>query len=299
MKVPREKLLQSLEWVSAGLAKKEIIEQSDCFVFYEGRVAAFNDEIAISAEAPLKVSGAVKAAPLLSILSKLAEETVDVEQNGGELLLRCGFRRSGVVMEEEVLLPVAEIEKPGKWANLPDAFTDAVKIVQGCAGKDESHFVLTCIHLAPDFLEACDNMQFARCPLKMPLDRGILLRKDSVKHAAELGMVEVSETENWVHFRNSSGLILSCRRYMDEYPTLDDLLHVTGEKTVLPGGLSDAVDKATVFSADNPESNLVEVQLKAGKMKLAGRGANGWYEEIKKVKYSGSAIKFFVDPARS
>ena len=46
MRVSREKLMQALEAVSPGLANRELIEQSSCFVFKSGMVMTFNDEVA-------------------------------------------------------------------------------------------------------------------------------------------------------------------------------------------------------------------------------------------------------------
>src|SRR5687768_12406403 len=58
MRVDRENLLRALESVTAGLAHREIIEQSGSFVFKDGNVITFNDEIACTATSPLKIQGA-------------------------------------------------------------------------------------------------------------------------------------------------------------------------------------------------------------------------------------------------
>jgi hypothetical protein len=74
--VNREVLLQQLESVQAGLSSREIIEQSSCFVFKDGNVVTFNDEVSCSRPCELgSFTGAVQAAPLLSIREMLAGKT--------------------------------------------------------------------------------------------------------------------------------------------------------------------------------------------------------------------------------
>jgi len=298
MKINREELLQKLESCVPAVDKKATIEQSDCFIFQGGRIIAFNDEISASCESPLgEISGAVKADELVQILRKLTDDQVSIETREGELLLKTKTKkRSGIAMEAEVVLAVDSIEEPGEWKALPEDFCEGIQVVQNCAGKDESHFVLTCVHITKDFVEACDNAQVTRYPLSIELESPCLIRRDSIKHVAQLGVSEFSEGVNWLHLRNAQGLRLSCRRYAEDFPDLTEILNQSGTKTVLPGGLAEACDKASVFSAGTPDDNQVEVSLKDGNLKLRGQGAHGWYEERSKVTYQGPALKFLIDP---
>ena len=55
MKINRMNLLNVLESVHPGLSKRDMVEQSACFVFQGGRVITFNDEIACSLETELSI----------------------------------------------------------------------------------------------------------------------------------------------------------------------------------------------------------------------------------------------------
>jgi len=109
-------------------------------------------------------------------------------------------------------------------------------------------------------------------------------------------MQEVSEGEAWLHFRNSTGLILSCRRYLEDWPDLGKILEVKGTRTVLPKGLAEASDKAGVFSSENKQENQVKVEIKPGKLRIRGQGISGWYQEVKKVTYDGPELSFLIAP---
>jgi len=296
MRINREELLEQLESVSSGLSTREIIEQSSCFVFRDNVAMTYNDEVACTQESCLSITGAVIAMPLVSILRKLKEDELEITTDKGELLIKGKRKKAGIRMDTEILLPVDTIEeeKPDKWKSLPDDFADAISIVQQCAGKDETRFSLTCVHITPKWVEACDSYQAARYRVKMKMEKPTLVRKESIKYITDLDMSEFSETKSWIHFRNSSGLILSCRRWVEDYPKLSGLLKVEGTPTKFPKGLVEAIEKAEVFSTENVESNQVIIKLKLNKLQIKGEGASGYYQEIKDVKYKGKPLSFRV-----
>lgn len=296
MQIGREELLRSLDAVSPGLSKSELVEQSNCYVFEEGRVQTYNDEVACTIKSPLKITGAVDAEPLKNLLSKLKEEFINMEQENGELLVKGKGRRAGIRCQHEIRLPIGNVEKAGDWQKLPEDFTEAIEIVSGSAGKNDSEFVLTCIHLTPKWVEASDDYQITRYKIKTGLKANILVRANSLKSVIGLDMTEFSESQSWIHFRNPAGLIYSCRRYVEAYPDLTPLLKVEGTKTILPPGLMEAVDKAQVFSSEDIQVNQVTIQLQAERLLLEGRGVNGWYQEMKKITYDGEPMKFVISP---
>ncbi len=102
------------------------------------------------------------------------------------------------------------------------------------------------------------------------------------------------QTKHWIHFKNSSGLVLSCRRWVEEFPKLSKLLKVEGTPTKFPKGLIEAVEKAEIFSTENTENNQVIINLKPNKLRITGRGASGYYQEIKDIKYKGKSLSFRV-----
>lgn len=295
--VNREILLHLLESVQPGLSSREIIEQSSCFVFQAGSVMTYNDEVACSMPCDVKLEGAVQSAPLLAILRKLSEEDIELEAAEGELVIHGKRRRAGITREEKVLLPVDKVEKPGKWKPLHEDFLEGIKMVQHCASHDESQFSLTCVHVHPTWLEACDNSQATRVKMETGVKASTLVRRDSIKHVVSMGMTEFNETESWIHFRNERGLVLSCRRYVETYPDLKAILTFDGDPIVLPKGLGEAADKAAIFSAENSDDNQVSVDLRPGKLRIRGTGASGWFEERRKIDYDGKELSFLIAPS--
>lgn len=298
-RINRIELMRSLQVVEPGLAqRRELVEQSSCFVFRDGEVITFNDEIACRSQTKLKkFTGAVPAKPLLAILNKMPEDEVEITVTDTEFTVRGEKRETVLRMEAEITLPIDSAEKPGKdWLALPANFVEAVNIVQECAGKDESKFALTCVHLTPKWLEACDNFQMVRYRLKTPLKGNCLVRKDSLKHIGTMELSEFNETDTWIHFRNGDGMILSCRRYLETFPEIDAHLDFEGQPATLPKKLAMAADIAEVLTSENSDSNQVRIDMKAGKLRILGQGNSGVYKEFKKIDYNGPDICFTIAP---
>lgn len=296
-RVNRELLLAKLESVQPGLSTREVVEQSSCFVFKGGEVMTYNEEIACRQKVEVKLEGAVQAQQLLTLLRKMPEDEISLEISSGELLVTGKNRTAGILMDVDVTLPIDQVERAKKWDKLHEDFTDAVSIVQQCAGKDQNEFWNTCVHITPKFIEAWDNYHLTRYKLKAGVSGPMLVRATTIANIVPLGVNEISETSEWLHFRNSSGLIVSCRRYPDDdYKDLSSLINVSGTPTAFPKGLADAAEKAAIFSTENADDNLVTVELRKGKLRLKGQGVSGWYTEVKRVKYDGKPMTFMIGP---
>ena len=302
--IVRVDLLKSLEVVEAGLSAKDIVEQSSCYIFQSGRVWTYNDDVACSVELPSGMDNlecAVPAVEFRTLLSKMKDEQLDVSLSSdkgddGQLLLKTKTRRAGIRVQVEVKLPVSEITMPDKWVKLPKGLKEAVSTVQGCVGKGDQLFVLGCIHLTPKGLEACDNYQAIRYRLKTGLQFPVLVKSVELGSIVKLKLEEWGLSESWLHFRNSDGLMVSCRRWDQTYPKLSEFFKVDGEETGLPKSLTDAVAKAEVFVDSKQDVSGLSVDLKGSRLLLRGEGPLGWYEERQKVDYQGKRLQFNIAP---
>lgn len=297
MNIQREDFLNNLEMVRAGLSPREFIEQSSCIVFQGGFAMTFNDEVACRVKVGVDITGAVQANALFDILGKLEDTELSIEENAnGELEFIGKRKKFGITKDAEIFLPIDRVETPDKWKPLPKEFTEAVGLVQHCVSGDESKFLLTCIHLHPEYVEACDNFQIMRVELGMGLKSSVLVRGTSLKDLVTLAMTEVALTKSWIHFRNAAGLIYSCRRYSEDYPVLDTLLKSDGHPIVIPKGIAKASERAAVFAVDPSGESQVTVTLVPGKIRICGAGATGWYREVAKAAYDGPEMEFMISP---
>ena len=301
----RDDLLKCLAAVDAGLSPKDVVEQSSCYVLQGGRLWTFNDNVACSVGLPDGMEGvecAVPAIELRSLLSKLDDENLDVVlgdgERAGQLLLKMKRRRAGLRVQLSVTLPVDEVKMPEdeKWTSVPEGFVEAVDAVGQVAGRGEQLFVLCCVHVTPKGLEACDNYQAIRYRLNTGLPESVLTKRDDLAKIVKLGVEEWALSESWIHFRNSAGLVASCRRWSQSYPNLGPLLEVHGREGFLPKDLSNAIRKAEVFVSARDDAVGLTVDLNSSRLLLRAEGPVGWYEERQRTDYDGEPISFRIAP---
>ena len=303
MQINRDEFLQILEYVRPGLSTKgeKELEQSSCFVFKPGQVQTYNEDICCRASTPFngELKGAVPSGPLLAMMDKLVEETLDVEVGETRVSLKGKNRGFHVNLEGEIHLPFETVEKPGKFAPLPEGFLDAARLTCPCAGRKSDEFLNTCVHITATHVEAFDNYQVGRYKIKTGFETPALIKAEALKHVPPFGATEIARTENWTHFKNAAGAIMSCRHFNEtsEYPDLSEVLPVTGDQMAFPKGLVDAIANAEEFSRLNPDDeNYVRIELRNNKLKITGEGASGGYWERKKITYAGPKIVFLVAP---
>lgn len=297
-RISRGDFLQVLESVTPGLSPKGIVEQSGSFVFQNGRVVTYNEDIACRAKSglPKDFTGAVKSKAMIDLLRALKDDVIGIDADDSHMVISGKGRRAKLRMDSQITIPMQNLEKPEVWTPVNEEFNDAINVVQGCAGKDVSKFATTCIHIHPKWMEACDNYHLARYKIETGVKEPIMVLRDALKHVAGLDMTHFSETPKWIHFRNPAGVILSTQRHVEQYPNLKSYLDVDGTPATLPKGLSSAVSLAKIFSQENADANLVVIQLTANKLVVTGIGSSGEYSEVKKLVYSGPDLEFTVPP---
>ena len=298
MRISRTDLLAQLQTLDPGLSPKETSDQSSSFVFKDGEVMSFNGEIACRRPSMLNgVEGAVKAIQLKQMLDKLTEDEVTVEKIDKELVIKAGKNKEAAfVLDTDITMPVDQIEPPEEWRKLPKGFAEAVSMVYQCASTEEQFFFLTCVHITPKWLEASDNVHAIRYMIDTGFPDEALVRHTSIKHIVDMEATRVSETEHYVHFKSKSGLLLSVRRFSDEFPNLDNFISVEGAPIGLAKSLIEGADRAEIASAEDKEANRIRVRLKDGFIALQGQGLSARYKEWKKIKYRGEPVDFYIAP---
>jgi hypothetical protein len=240
----------------------------------------------------------VQSDSLLNVLRKLPDPELELARTEGFLVFKGKGKKLEVRMEAEVLLPVEQIEVPKKWVSLGPEFSEALLMVQECAiEEDKQKFMATCVNIAPGWMEATDNRtQMMRYTLETGIKQACLIKKSGAKDVAGMGPSKMSETDAWLHFKNSARLVISCRRYVEDFVDLSSQLKVKGTKVTMPKGLAEAAQIAEVFTQEDKDANMVSVKFMPGRVVICGRGVTGQYTERRKVKYDGPELEFMIAP---
>lgn len=307
MKVARKELLETLNAVKPGLASKEILEQSNSFLFVGGQVITFNDEVAVHAQVQegLELEGAVPAKEMIAILSRFSgdEVTLTVEEN--ELKLTCGRGRAGIRLEAEVILPLNDlIQLPTKWKSLPADFVQAIKTCLPSAAHDLTYPILSTVHITSEHAESTDNDRITRFTFKNPCKglhkQTLLLPLNAAQVLARCKVAEFAVDSDWGHFKTDTGVIYSCRTVAGDYPDLSPFLTVNSIGELhFPDKIGEILDRAGVFLSGMVDlDNSVNLSInEKGLLTVKGEGDSGWYEESLRVPWTGGQFSFSIHPS--
>lgn len=299
-RVNRKRFLEQLEYACAGLSPREIIEQSNCFIFKDGRILTYNDEITCSIECSLPIEAVVDGPSLLRLLKLMDETYIKIEVDDSVLVVTGHRNEACITLEQKIYLPISDVPEPEHWELLSDDFREAVETVAPCASTDETQFTLTCIHFTPTHIEASDIYgQLVRYWIETGIKQPMLIRADSLILIAKHDMTEFCITPEWIHFQNDEGIRMSCRdstAYTSQYPNVDKLLELEGTPLTLPEGLRKAIARTGIFSASNADNDHVLIDLTGKTMKVSGDGAYGHYEEKLELDDPAPDVSFRVSP---
>lgn len=314
--VKREELINSLKLVKPGIAKQEIIEQSDCIIFdaESKRTYTFNDEMACFIKLDLGITGAVIASVLLDLLGKMKDEEVSISQNDTHLIVEGKRSKAGVQCEKDIRIPIHALEHPQKedWKPLPETFKTAVSMVESCVSTADTDFNMSSIHVTPTCLESANISQMCRHSINLPITGSFLVRHGNLRSVTYADVTHIAETENWLHFKGASGFRISCRKFNESYiEDFDTILEqiggvgtsgkgMEGVNVVLPSTLADSVKAAALFSKDNLTGKdvlTVSFQKEKKSIMLAGEGALGFFKGRSDCEYEGEDLSFIISPS--
>lgn len=298
MQVNRKELLRHLESCAPGLSATETVEQSDCFVFTDGKVFAYNDEVLCQQDTVVNFRCAVPAKPLLETLRKLTEEEIDIEYKNDQLVIRCAnVRQIKLNVHAEIIPHYESVDRPGEWKDVPPVFADALAMAADSAAKDSEAFELTCVELSPRGLQATDAFQAIRYKLDCPVTKPTLIKRSACSAVNGLGVAALAESEGWLHMKTYTGLQVAVRVYSGNLPDLSDAFKAESKASLrFPPCLLDALQKAAAFLADTGTGKQAQFKLKANKIMVRGQNAAGIYEEVRPVEYDGPAKSFGINP---
>lgn len=288
------KILQSL--MPGTDASSSSVGQSECVVFKEGVAYSFNDQIAVRADTSFPFDGAVEASKFLLTMQSMDKEEVNIAHKDNAFLITAGRRKVTLPIDQKIELPISIIEQPRRWREAPEGFTDALAAVARTAGRSENQYTLTCVHIAHDRLEATDNIQLIQWPMDTGVRASTLIAARSAIILSKYNIVETGLTDQWIHFKDEDGLVLSVRTHEAEYPDMSEFLKVDGDLIVFPPDIGEVAGRAAAF-LDTRKTDKIKIQLEEGRMFVEGCGASVEYEERGNVDYTGEAIAFFIHPA--
>lgn len=297
--INRQELQKALEIVKPGLSTKDIIEQSTSFVFLDDRIVTYNDEIGISHPVSgMHLKGAIYSEELISFLSKLKRDDIEVEEKEAEIIFTCGRSIAGFTLKKEIKLPLKEIGDIGEWEELPEGFGKAIRFaMSSCSKNITTTPILTCVHVNKEgLIEGSDGFRIGRYFLKnIPFT--FLIPAKSAAIVQKMKPTHIAKGDGWVHFLMEEGTVVSARVFKDKYANTEPHFSVEGHSVKFPKTIGEIVERASVFSKrDHFLDEELDVTLSKNRISIRAQSEHGWFEEKGNMSYEGTAISFKITP---
>jgi len=297
--IKRTDLIEILEAVRPGLQEgKTLIDQAECFVFIEGEVITFNDEVSVSCPCDIvEIEGSVRAKEFYGYLKKIGDETITLNQTKSQLVVKAGRKSSGIPFESEVRLPVDDIPMPedDEWEDLPKDFCEALKFVSFSVGKDFSNLVLTNAYVHSGSVDASDNMRMTRYSMDAKVETPFFVPIRQLNTLIGYKPTEYAVVDEWVHFSNDFGVIFSILQVSGTFPDIGKYLKADGVEIQVPKELTEGAGRAEIFlNSIVQDENLVEISSDGNTIVMKAEGPTGWAKE--EFDYEGEEFKFAMPP---
>ncbi len=306
VKINRQDFLLMLEKVKPGVASKELIEQSDHFVFDDDKIWTYNDEVSISLSFTSAITGSIKAQEFYTLLTKIEAVNIYLQQENNKLHIRAKNFHA-VINVAEITLVTDGINPPGskskKWKSLPENFVDAVSFCIFSASTNMMLADFACIWLTSKddqgLAVSCDGFRGTRYKLDTVLDDQLLLPVSAAKYMRVYNPMRYCLDGNWLHFINSEKIVFSSRVIATDYNQMIwDFFDVKDNKPIiLPENFKSVIERAeTIVVEEFAQDRFLTVKIDEGQIECRGEGKLGWVKEQADIKYSGKSIKFQIHP---
>jgi hypothetical protein len=299
MKIEKQKLQKALEVIKPGLANKDLIEQASSFCILQDKIVTFNDEVSISYPLQLGFEGVINSSEFYSFITKSNAEILEIAVNNNEIILKAGKSKAGLLLNTEISLPIEEIGVIKKWQKLPDNFNSAINFCAGVCSKDMSRPKLTCTHITSNQIEATDSFRIAIYKLSSKINgNNLLIPANSAIKIVKLFPTYIAQGENWIHFKNEEGAIISCRIFEEDYIDLSNHINIKkGKKLNIPKSIIGIIERAEIFSKrEHILDEEITLEIQENKIIIKSNSEAGWFEEKEKLNYSGEVFSFSIAP---
>lgn len=294
----------AIKSIKSVLSKRPIVDYADVFIFTGQQVCVWSGMI--YAAMPLKVAVkrpiAVNGNGLLRVIKELGDLITSIDFIKGDLVIKAGHQT--VKLEgrrADVSEVTRHVEHPSTWRQLHPDFWKALIRIEPLVGRDYSEWKYTNVHLHPEFVEGSDNYQIGRWNMETGLTESMLVPVHAIKPFMRLGLSQVAETPEWLHFRNeSNGLTVSFIRWNnEEFPDVTKHFNVEGDRLRLPAEFADSIAKAGRFSTLevlDEAYGYITVTLRPSSVEVSAGVGKATFRAKHQAYYEGQPRRFEVSP---
>jgi len=298
MKINRQEFLGKLKSILSGVSKTETLEQSNCFVFSDNMITAFNGEVFAATEFQFDNEFAVNANDIVQLLSRIPDEEIAMVYKDSQLIISGKKKRAGLVTQQEILLPIDTVPRPEKMRIAKKDFLKNLQMAAKiCATTNENHLI-SHVHVTPNIIESTDRYRF----LRIQMDTGakeMLIPATAILSVNSMHVTHIELVKNWLFLKNQDKkiMIAVCCGEGEYFKSemLESVCAIKNANTIqLPEEVGKMIDRSSVMTENSMEKEA-QIVIDSSSITIKTQKESGWYEEKQKIKYEGEEIKMTVN----
>ena len=218
MEVNREELMDVLNLVRPGLSQKEVIEQSNHFIFNKDEILAYNDELLISYPFDIELTCTVDASLFLKLLSRLETEMVSLELKKGvlEVWNEKTNAQLPIVEESEIFEYIRNVTKEATDADFhrlsPD-FIEGLRLCAFSADTDRQMGTLTCVRIEGKNVMSGSKTRISWYEMDKEVPEDFYIEATLIQELIKYEDISSYYlSKSWAHFKSEGGTTFSARR---------------------------------------------------------------------------------------
>jgi hypothetical protein len=250
MKIQRDKFLKILEISRMAVAGSDHLEQLGHFIFGGENLITFNNRLLIYFPFETDFQCSVSSELFYKQLQKYQTKEIEIDLKGNNLEVegKLETAKLAVTLEQDkeifsIIDTIREEQMTVDYVAVPEEFVKAVDFCSYSASKNAADGTLCCVCIAGDTVMSTDNYRATKYKMATAMSEGELLLDARIANEIKrFKMTEFGIGQNWLHFKNERGVILSARQIFGDYMDISKAFDFEGKRMKLPKETLDILD---------------------------------------------------------
>lgn len=288
-----------------------ILEGSDSFVFANGFIYSYNDNISIASKLPddaVGLLGTVNAMAFYTLLNRFSDDVLKIVVKDDRWIIKSGSARVELTLLADHTSDYVHRMLPENptWETIPVQFFDGLKL--SVFGTNRS--ALSGVYIGKNIITSTDEMRINWLHIDSPISGVFWIGDKAVSELLKIvNLTKLCISSSWVHFISADGTTFSCKKLQhDKYPIkkimeLVKTIHKSPSDIAgtLSKGFADAVNRAATLSIDIESFMAVKLTFDRDGVEIFSERFSGRY--LEKVLWDTplisdfEAISIYVDHA--
>lgn len=298
MEINRNTFLDALQRIAMITTRAETTRQSDCFLFFNQKIYAYNGDVVGIARSPLDITGAIPAKLIKDCLTRIDAETITCDIDGDTLKMKAG-RRSAKINIAPLSLSIGDLPTP------PDmvARTTCFHVLAGaaeCCVKDETAPRTAVVEVTPETVTGTDGLQMFHAHKKFIKGQTepFYVSAAAISSFKNIEISGAAIGKFWLFLRDSSwkgGAVdyaLRLRQVSYFAPgVIKEICEAAGTKIEIPKRAVEIIHRVGGVGAQ-----MIQGVLKNNRITISANTAQGSFSESAKIIWDAEPVSFTVRP---